>query len=946
MKEKGKRNPFLKNLNPVSTIIFLFFFFSIFCFSLGLSTDADVIQKLSEAITPKPKGWLGTDPCKWPGIKCGGGGNEPRVQIIDISKQSLSGSLDKIDFNQLTQLQTLTLQNNRFSGPIPSFSDLTFLKELFLDQNNFTSVPPKIFSGLTALEVISVSDNTDLEPWGLPEDLTQSTNLVTIYASKCNLKGPIPDFIAEFVSLEDLRLSYNDLTGVLPSNLASSSLKNFWVNNQVTGLSGTLEIIGKMESLEQVWLNKNMFTGAIPDLSNCTNLKDLQLRDNRLTGVVPSTLTALPALKSISLANNKLMGEFPSFKDGTTVIISGQNSFCRPEPGPCDPQVTTLLKVAEALGWPVTLADKWVGNDACQGWTFITCDPQKKNVTVLNFSKQHFEGTISPAFAELGSLKSLFLNDNNLTGSIPDSLLTLTQLQTVDVTNNNLSGIVPSFPPGKVTLKLEGNPNLGKVLPPSDSTPDGDPSSDQPGAHKNASVSAGMIAGVVIAVIVFLAVALLVGYKYFKKKHHVEFGRVQSLPRNGKEIARGNGTAGSSSRNGYGGVATELTSQSSGDNSEAQYFEGGNVTISIEVLRQVTDNFSEKNILGRGGFGIVYKGELHDGTQIAVKRMESNLMGTKGLNEFQAEIAVLTKVRHRHLVALLGFCVNGHERLLVYEYMPQGTLSHHLFEWNQSGGKPLTWKQRVSIALDVARGVEYLHSLAQQSFIHRDLKPTNILLGDDMRAKVADFGLVKNAPDGKYSLETRLAGTFGYLAPEYAATGRVTRKVDVYAYGVVLMEILTGRKALDENLPDEQSHLVTWFRRVLINKDSVRKHIDPTLDPDDETYGNILTVAELAGHCTARDPSQRPEMGHAVNVLGPLVEQWKPTRDEEEDAYGIDLHMSLPQALMRWQSDEGTSTMATGHYSHTRTSSLGDSQSSIPTKPSGFADTFNSMDCR
>ncbi|KAI5422639.1 Receptor-like kinase tmk4 [Lathyrus oleraceus] len=117
------------------------------------------------------------------------------------------------------------------------------------------------------------------------------------------------------------------------------------------------------------------------------------------------------------------------------------------------------------------------------------------------------------------------------------------------------------------------------------------------------------------------------------------------------------------------------------------------------------------------------------------------------------------------------FCVNGNERLLVYEYMPQGTLTQHLFDWGENVCAPLTWKQRVAIALDVARGVEYLHSLAQQSFIHRDLKPSNILLGDDMRAKVADFGLVKNAPDGKYSVETGLAGTFGYLAPEYAATG-------------------------------------------------------------------------------------------------------------------------------------------------------------------------------
>lgn len=155
------------------------------------------------------------------------------------------------------------------------------------------------------------------------------------------------------------------------------------------------------------------------------------------------------------------------------------------------------------------------------------------------------------------------------------------------------------------------------------------------------------------------------------------------------------------------------------------------------------------------------------------------------------------------------------------------------------------------------------------------------------------------------------------------------------------MEILTGRRALDETMPDERSHLVTWFRRVLINKDNIRKSIDPILDPDEESYESICKVAELAGHCTAREPFQRPDMGHAVNVLGPLVEQWKPSKPEEEDSYGIDLHMSLPQALQRWQANEGEGTSRMfDDLSYSQT------QSSIPSKPSGFADTFSSMDCR
>lgn len=152
------------------------------------------------------------------------------------------------------------------------------------------------------------------------------------------------------------------------------------------------------------------------------------------------------------------------------------------------------------------------------------------------------------------------------------------------------------------------------------------------------------------------------------------------------------------------------------------------------------------------------------------------------------------------------------------------------------------------------------------------------------------------------------------------------------------MELITGRRALDDTMPDERSHLVTWFRRILINKESIPKAIDQNLNPDEETMDSIYKVAELAGHCTAREPYQRPDMGHAVNILSPLVEQWKPT-SQEEDTYGIDLDMSLPQALQRWQANEGTSTMFNDiSYSQT--------QSSIPSKPSGFAESFDSMDCR
>ncbi|KAL0309451.1 UNVERIFIED_CONTAM: Receptor-like kinase TMK4 [Sesamum radiatum] len=357
----------------------------------------------------------------------------------------------------------------------------------------------------------------------------------------------------------------------------------------------------------------------------------------------------------------------------------------------------------------------------------------------------------------------------------------------------------------------------------------------------------------------------------------------------------------------------------------------------IQVLRNVTKNFAPENELGRGGFGVVYKGELDDGTKIAVKRMEAGIISSKALDEFRSEIAVLSKVRHRHLVSLLGYSIAGNERILVYECLSQGALSKHLFHWKKLQLEPLSWKRRLNIALDVARGMEYLHALAHQSFIHRDLKSSNILLGDDFRAKVSDFGLVKLAPDGEKSVVTRLAGTFGYLAPEYAVTGKITTKADVFSFGVVLMELLTGMMALDEDRPEESQYLVAWFWHIKSSKDKLMAAIDPALDTKEEKLESISIVAELAGHCTAREPNQRPDMGHAVNVLASLIEKWKPLDDDTEEYCGIDYSLPLNQMVKDWQEAESKDVSYMD---------LEDSKGSIPARPAGFAESFTSVDGR
>lgn len=932
--------PLLALLLPLLLLLLL-----LLCLAASAQTvqsDVDAMQALKKSLTlPSSLDWSDADPCKWPQVSCTGN----RVTRIQIGMRGVSGTLPP-DISNLTELTRFEVMNSQFSGPLPSFAGLAQLQVLLLNRNNFTSIPADFFTGMSSLQAVDLSYNS-FAAWEIPASLKDCNALQNFTATQANVIGQIPNFInaENFPSLFALQLAFNNLEGGLPASFATLTIQILWLNGKAgnSQLNGTIDVIANMTQLAQVWLHSNQFTGSIPDVSNFKNLWDFSVRDNQLTGVVPESLVKLPGLKVVNLTNNLLQGSMPAFDTkAVQVDMTGTNSFCSSNPGiPCDPMVNILLSIARPMGYPVKFAQGWLGNSACNSWTGISCSGG--NIVVINFQNMGLSGTIAPEYSNITSLERLLLSHNSLTGTIPSELTTLSNLKVLDVSYNNLSGKVPTFR-SNVNIIKDGNPNIGK-----DIAPPASPTTTPPGSPGGSDNKKSSVARIVAPLVGGASLIALLGLVFWYRKRPKSSGKVQSPnnvlvihPRhsgdqNGVKIT----VAGSSANGG----SSETHSQGSGGTGDIHVVEAGNMVISIQVLRNVTNNFSQDNILGRGGFGTVYKGELHDGTKIAVKRMESGVISEKGFNEFKAEIAVLTKVRHRHLVALLGYCLEGNERLLVYEYMPQGTLSRHLFNWKDEGLKPLEWTRRLSIALDVARGVEYLHGLAHQTFIHRDLKPSNILLGDDMRAKVADFGLVRLAPEGgKGSIETRLAGTFGYLAPEYAVTGRVTTKADVFSFGVILMEMITGRRALDETQPEDSVHLVTWFRRMHLNKDTFRKAIDPVIDLDEETLASVSTIAELAGHCCGREPYQRPDMGHAVSVLSSLVELWKPSEPDSEDMYGIDLEMTLPQALKKWQAYEGNSNI--DESSSSFLASNESTQTSIPMRPSGFASSFTSADGR
>ncbi|CAN1259960.1 Receptor protein kinase TMK1 [Linum perenne] len=935
----------------------------------SITQDAPTMLALKKTLNDNSAlGWSDPDPCKWKNVGCN---TQNRVNKIQLGRLGLKGTLPP-DLNTLDQLEQLELQWNSISGPLPSLSGLSSLQVLMLSGNQFTSIPPDFFHGLSSLQSVEM-DNNPISDWEIPESLKNASSLQRFSANSVNLTGSIPDFFGSdvFPGLVTLHLALNSLEGTLPSSFGSSDIQSLWLNGQksVSKLTGEVQILQNMTSLKEAWLHDNGFTGPLPDFSGLTSLESLSLRDNSLTGPIPGSLTGLDSLKWVNLTNNLFQGPVPEFKSSVKVdMVKDSNSFCLSAAGEqCDSRVNALISIAKSIGYPQRFADSWKGNDPCSNWIGISCG-SGSNITVVNFQKMGLSGTISPDFGLLTSLQRLLLADNNLTGTIPKELTSLPLLKEVDVSNNQISGEIPGFK-DTVDVKSGGNKDIGKDISSVVVPPAGDGSTIQPangGVNGGTSgkKSSSMVMVIVFSLLAFVFVVFLAGFLVYKKKQKMKFSRVQSPnaatmvihPRHSGSDTESLGKITSAATAGsVVGSVSETRSTIPAEDHQIQMMENGginttsssnnnnNMVISIQVLRNVTDNFSEKNILGQGGFGVVYKGELHDGTKIAVKRMESGVMKSKGDSEFKSEISVLTKVRHRHLVGLLGYCLDGHEKLLVYEFMPQGTLSSHLFNWQEEGLKPLDWTRRLIIALDVARGVEYLHGLAHQSFIHRDLKPSNILLGDDMRAKVADFGLVRLAPEGKGSIETRIAGTFGYLAPEYAVTGRVTTKVDVYSFGVILMELITGRRALDESQPEESMHLVTWFKRMSLNKEQFRKQaIDPTIDQtDQETLSSVTTVAEFAGHCCAREPYQRPDMGHAVNLLSSLVEMWKPSDQTQDDMYGIDLDMSLPQALQRWQAFEGRSNLESSSSSLLVPSSLDNTQASIPPRPYGSSESYS-----
>ncbi|KAL2650854.1 hypothetical protein R1flu_018982 [Riccia fluitans] len=797
----------------------------------------------------------------------------------------------------LGKLEFLNLAGNEIVGPLPpAIGNLTSLTWLEMGYNSFNCELPSEIGVLRELTYVDVS-------WAqivgeIPRELGQLSNLNSLFLFRNQLTGTIPAELGNLSAIWSLDLSNNSLSGSVPlefGNLKELRLLSLWGNNLVGSIpasigdlphlltlflwkncfSGSLpKQLGLSSSLSNLDVSSNNFSGPIPpDLCMSGALWKLMLFDNAFSGPVPAGLASCPSLLRVRMENNRLTGPIPKgfgsvpaldFLDLSGNLLNGSI----PEDIVSAAEIT-FLDISYNL-----LTGGFPSSEAI--WTFY-------KLQEFNAAGNSLSGSIPEEFGKLSSLDVLVLSDNGLTGHIPPSLGNCSRLTSLDLSNNKLSGEIPPELGNIMVLswvdlsrnQLEGKipttltdltnleafnvsfnnlqgpiPNSGNLQVMNTSWFIGNPglcgrqisrpctgADEQEQKGKKGGAVAFMIAGVFL---VALGV-LIVGICCFYRQYHWQIRRVLK-----------------------GGTSTPpewpwtLTT-----------FQRLNFTAD-----EVVGCMKESNIIGMGGAGTVYRGEFLGGDIVAVKRLWGSCKPQVGRDQgFSAEVDLLGSIRHRNIVRLLGFCTNHEMNLLIYEYMPNGSLGELLHGWkngsNRDGKKVnilADWLTRFNVAMGVAQGLAYLHHDCCPPIVHRDVKSNNILLDSNMEARVADFGLAKLFESNQSM--SLVAGSYGYIAPEYAYTLKVDEKSDIYSLGVVFLELLTGKQPVESTEFGESVNIVDWVTRKMQSKEGLSEVLDPDVGSGcNSVQEEMIMVLRIALLCTSRLPKDRPSMRDVVTML-------------------------------------------------------------------------------
>ncbi|THU46199.1 hypothetical protein C4D60_Mb09t02430 [Musa balbisiana] len=876
------------------------------------SQDAAALNALAVLWKNTPSNWRSSDPCgdNWVGISCN---NESRVTSITLSSLGLKGTLTG-DIQYLTELQALDLSYNKgLTGGLPSsIGSLSKLVNLILVGCSFYGeIPPEIGS-LSLLTFLSLNSNSFTG--SIPSSIGNLSNLYWLDLADNKLSGRIPvsPGLDSLTHTRHFHFGINQLSGTIPRNIFSSDMQLIHVLFDNNNLTGSIPpTLGLVKTLEVLRLDKNSLTGPVPsNLNNLTKVAELHLANNQLTGSlpnltgmsalsfvdmsnnsfdesdVPSWFSTLPSLTSLYLEYSRIGGQIPpaifNYSPLQTVRLKGNRFNGSFDVSEIENSQLELIDLQDNNISSIVLGGGYnkklilVGNPACDQHDDLSyCKiPQlsappystpQNCVPVACASDQNLSPNCSCAYPYTGTLyfRSPSYSDlqnttyyHILERELKASFLQKVPVDSVSLNNsfvnsfNNLEMNLQVFPSGKTRFSEVDVSTLGFMLsnqtfkPPKIFGPfyfigQAYPAAPEIATSKKSNhlpVIIGAAAGAAALALVFIGCAAFVITHRRKVKRTAQ-----------RRQASGSWdfTKGSSSSS---------IPQIKG----ARHF-------SFNDVKKCTNNFSEANEIGDGGYGKVYKGVLSNGQLVAVKRAQEG--STQGVLEFNTEVELLSRVHHKNLVSLAGFCFDQDEQILVYDYVPNGTLKESL---SGKSGVRLDWKRRLRVALGAARGLAYLHELASPPIVHRDIKSSNILLDENLNAKVSDFGLSKPLGDKKKGhVSTQVKGTMGYLDPEYYMTQQLTEKSDVYSFGVLLLELVTAKK------PIEHGRYVVREVRCAMDKSKdlygLHELIDPALGLGNR-LGGFEKFVELAMKCVEESGIDRPTMGEVVKEIENIMQ--------------------------------------------------------------------------
>ncbi|GKU94276.1 hypothetical protein SLEP1_g7795 [Rubroshorea leprosula] len=849
-------------------------------------------------------------------------GNLTKLRKIYIGDTKIGGKIPQ-EIGNLHNLKEFVATNATLSGPIPpSIGECKKLQKLLLSTNKFTGYIPRSIGNLSELIALHLDDN-DFEGEIVPAIIYNISSLKTMNLAHNNLSGNFPlDFCRRFPMLEWLSLFNNKLTGTIPNDIGNCTLlsvigisENFlkgeipeevgklplrFLNLEQNLLTGcippmifnisTLEIIslqwnnlsGQLPStfghglsnLTELFLNQNKLSGVLPSsISNSSLLTILQLNDNSFTGPLPNSLGQLRFLDCIQLGKNNMSSEFSnpekSFLSSLTISRSLTRIDISSNPLNCIlpnsfGNLSTSLqylyadnckiqgKIPPAVGNMSNLIGLWLGRNDLIG-PIPTTIGGLKQLQGLFFNSNRLQGTIPYGLCHLKTLSDLMLSDNQLNGSLPECLANVSSLRALYLDSNKLSSTIPStFWSLKYILRvnLSSNSfngslpsNFGKLMV----LISMDLSRNQ--LLGNLPTSIGDLKD-----LTYLSLAKNV----FKGNIPQSFGGLVSLDFLDLSNNILSGVIPKSLEGlsflkffnvSFNRLEGEIPSGGSFRNFSAQSFMGNTALCGLPRFQ-----------VAPWSFGSVYNGTLRDGINIAIKVF--NLQADGVLESFETECEVLRNIRHRNLIKIISSCCSEDFKGLVLEFMPNGTLE----KWLYSDEYHLNILQRLNLMIDVASALEYLHHGHSVPIIHCDLKPSNVLLDEDMVARVGDFGLAKLMGEGASVMQTMRIATIGYMAPEYGSLGMVSAKGDVYSYGILVLETFTKRKPTDKMFVGEMS-LKAWVNESL-SRSSIEV-VDATLMEEEEHFiakaNCVSSVLEVALNCCAETPKVRRNM---MDVFG------------------------------------------------------------------------------